>query len=292
MSIAGYGSAGAWGARVGPRAIRRALDTESRLVIAALLVVELACLAFFGGIGVWVLVADVGPEIPRGVVWLVAATFLACTVGAVAWVAEAVTRWWWIGRRSGTAVVTVAPSGAPSTAVLRSSAALVTPWCLAALPVLAAIVMAVATASVPWLCALFVLAALALSARVVPLALERAVAGGFHLTPDGLELQWGVRTTSIPWHEVAPTLVGVEPVGVRRTLHTTERRSFPVDMPGDVADRVGPEIVLAPTTYLALRERELWALVELARTQRHLRPVLGTPRSLEWHVEPPSSAVT
>lgn len=290
--MAGYISAGAWGARVGPTAIRRALDTERPLVIAGLLVVELVCVAFFGGVGVAVLLADPVEDVPRGLVWLVAATFLGCTVGAVSWVAEAVTRWWWIGRRPGVAVVAVAPSGAPSTAVLRSSAALVTPWCLAALPVLVALVMAVATATVPWVCALFVLLALAACARVVPLALERAVAGGVHLTADGLELQWGVTTTSIPWHEVAPPLVGVGPAGFRRTPNTTVQRSFPVDLPTDVADRVGPELVLAPLPYLALRERELWALVELGRTQRHLRPYLGTPRSLEWHVEPPSSAIT
>lgn len=288
MSVSGYAGAGAWGARVVPGAIRRALDTERPLVLAGVLLAELVTLACFGLVAVAALV--VGAHVGRGVRWLVVGTFLACVGGALTWVAEAVARWWWSRRRPGVATTSTAPSGAPSTAVLRSRAALVTPWVAAVVPVAWGLGMAFIVRESLWAATVFVLLAAASTARLVPLVSGRAAAGGVHLTPAGLELTWGVTTTTIPWDEVEWARWAPQAALFERTPGTVEHRSFPVDMPSDVVDQVPTGAVRTPLPYLALRLPELRALIDLGRTRPHLREHFGTPDVLGWHVEPPTLA--
>lgn len=230
LPITTYGSAGAWGARVVPPAIRRALDGGRLPVMLAVLAAELLALAVFAGVGVGLLAVPPDPGVPRWLVWLAGGTFLAAAGGAVVWVAEAVTRIWWRGRRRGGGgrrrhgirmTVGTAPSGMPATVVARSRASLVTPW-----------------------------------------------------------------------DRLPPAVPGAAALEVPRDATSAEHRSFPVDIPTDVVDRVPRDVVPVPATYLWAPAEEVCALVELARGRPVLRRHLGTRASLEWHVEPPSSPVS
>jgi hypothetical protein len=101
------------------------LDRERAGTYVLLLLAELAVLAAAAGVLVGLLVVSVDEPL-----WLRAlgvGTFGMATCGAAVWVLEAVTRWWWSRRRPGRLVVSPAPSGAVSTAVLRSRASFATP---------------------------------------------------------------------------------------------------------------------------------------------------------------------
>jgi hypothetical protein len=284
-----------------PPAIRRALDGGRLPVMLAVLAAELLALVFFAGVAVGLLVVPPDPGVPRWVVWLVVGTFLAAAGGAVVLVAEVVTRIWWRGRRRRARgrrrdgirmTVGTAPSGMPATVVARSPASLVTPWGLALVTTGWPLGMAVVTASSPWVSVVFVALAVAAATRLAPLVLGRARAGGVFLTPSALELQWGVRTTTVPWDRLPPAVPGTAVSEVPRAAASAEHRSFPVDVPTDVVDRVPRDVVSVPGTYLWAPASEVWALVELARSRPVLRRHLGTRASLEWHVEPPSSPVS
>lgn len=273
------------GARFGPGFVRRLQDSERPAVLAGLLLVLLLALTFFVGVGVLGLV--VGTDRPTATA-VVVGCFLLAAVGAVGITAETVTRWWWRGRRRGTAVLRPAPSGAPSTAVLRSRAALVTPWTYGLGLTAWGVVIATATDIPTWARAALVVLAVVVSSRLWALVLRRAVAGGVYLTAEALELRWGVATTTVPWRELEtghPRAL-VSRGEVPRTPGTTRRRSFPVQMATDVVDRPPSGVVDVPLTYLALPAGSVRAYVDLLVRSPHLREHLGTSRSLEWHVEP------
>ena len=300
MSIAGYAGAGQLGTQVLLPAIRKALDAERAIVYALVLLGELALLAAFGALAGVTLVR--GPTWGMNIVfvWFIGWVLLACSAATLVWMAEAVARWWWHAHKRGRvrrdggvrASLAPAPSGTPSTAVLRSRASLVTPWGFALATTGSCVVMAAVTTRMPWVSVAFATAAVACAVRLAPLVLGRARAGGVHLTPDGLELRWGVTTTNVPWDDL-PT---PQPWDDARVLRTTEgtavHRSFPVDMPTDVLDHVPHGVVAVPLTYLALPADRLWALVDLGRSRPDLRRHFGTASSLEWHVDGPPSPIT
>ncbi|GGM89920.1 hypothetical protein GCM10009721_14070 [Terrabacter tumescens] len=281
--IGGYASAGAWGARNGPVLIRRVLDRERAGAYLALLLVEVVLLAAFAG--VLVVVLQVSEAQPLWLRALVAGTFGMTVAGAVAWVVEAVTRWWWSTRRPGHLVVADAPSGVAATAVLRSRASLVTPFALAVVAPAWCVLMVVVTASVPWVAILFGLLALVACARLAPFVLGRVAAGGVYLTPSGIELRRGVRTARVRWEAVQ-----ARPDDLAHGLAGgSEERSFPVDVPLDVTDQPLPGRVPVPVAYLWLRPDALADLIGWYAVQPALRQHLGTRASLEWGPSTPSA---
>jgi hypothetical protein len=283
--IGGYASAGAWGARNGPAFIRRMLDRERAGTFVALLLAELAVLAASAGVLVAVLV--VSADEPLWLRALVVGAFGLTTAGALVWVVEAVSRWWWSVRRPGILVLATAPSGAASTAVRRSRGSLATPVTTALVLPAWCVLMAVLTAPSPWVAMLFVLLALVAGSRLAPFVLGRAAAGGVYLTPAAIELRWGVRSASVPWESVrgrpddlAHGLAGAVDPAVR---------AFPVDVPLDVTDRPLPGRVAVPVAYLWLRADELAELIGWYAVQPGLRAHLGTRPSLEWRASAPSA---
>ena len=300
MSMSGYAGAGSLGTQVLLPAIRKALDTEQPLAYAVVLLGELVLLVLFGALAGSVLVLGPTWGLNLVLVWFVGWVLLVCACAVLVWMAEAVARWWWSGHRRRTvrrdggprASLAAAPSGAPSTTIRRSRASLVTPWGFALATTGSCVVMAVVTVRMPWVAAAFAAGALACAARLAPLVLGRATAGGVHLTPAGLELRWGVTTTTVPWDDLPEPAPWGDEHHVRATEHTTVHRSFPVDMPTDALDRAPDGVVAVPLSYLVLPADRLWALVELGRSRPDVRRHFGTPTSLQWHVDGPPSPVT
>lgn len=300
MSIAGYAGAGQLGRQVLLPAIRKALDAERAIVYALVLLGELALLAAFGFVTAVFLVGGPTWGMNLVFVWFVGWLMLACTAATLVWMAEAVARWWWHAHKRGRvrrggglrATLAPAPSGTPSTAVVRSRASLVTPWGFALATTGSCVVMAVVTIRMPWVAVAFAAAAVACAVRLAPLVLGRATAGGVHLTPAGLELRWGVTTTTVRWDDLPTPQPWDDGRVLSATAALTVHRSFPVDMPTDVLDHVPHGVVAVPMTYLALPADRLWALVELGQSRPDLRRHFGTPSSLEWHVDGPPSPIT
>ncbi|KRB47269.1 hypothetical protein [Terrabacter sp. Root181] len=284
--IGSYAAAGAWGARNGPAFIRRMLDRERAGTYVLLLLAELAVLAAAAGVLVGLLVVSVDEPL-----WLRAlgvGTFAMATCGAAVWVLEAVTRWWWSRRRPGRLVVSPAPSGAVSTAVLRSRASFATPLSNAILVVAWCVFMVVLTAPAPWAATVFGLVTLATCARLAPFVLGRAAAGGVYLTPSAIELRWGVRSASVPWESVTGRPDDLAH-GLAGATDASAARTFPVDVPLDVTDQPTPGRVAVPVAYLWLRADELAELIGWYAAQPALRARLGTQESLAWRPTTPSA---
>jgi hypothetical protein len=300
MSIAGYAGAGQLGTQVLLPAIRKALDAERAIVYALVLLGELALLAAFGFAAGATLVQGPTWGLNLVLVWFVGWVMLACTAATLVWMAEAVARWWWHVHKRGRvrrgggnrASIAPAPSGTPSTAVIRSRASLVTPWGFGLATTGSCLAMAVVTVRMPWVAAAFAAAAVACAVRVAPLVLGRATSGGVYLTPAGLELRWGVTTTTVPWDDLPAPQPWDDGRELRTPAATTVHRSWPVDMPTDVLDHVPHGVVAVPLTYLEMPAERLWALVDLGRSRPDLRRHFGTPSSLEWHVDGPPSPIS
>ena len=284
--IGSYASAGAWGARTGPAFIRRLLDRERAGTYVLLLLVELALLAAFAGALVALLV--VARDEPLWLRALGVGTFAMATCGAVVWVVEAISRWWWSVRRPGRLVLAAAPSGAPSTAVLRSRASFATPLANAVVVTAWCVFMVVLTAPVPWAAVVFGLVTLAAGARLAPFVLGRASAGGVYLTPTAVELRWGVRSASVLWETVLGPPDDLAH-GLAGATEAARARTFPVDVPLDVTDQPAPDRVAVPVAYLWLRADELSELIGWYAAQPALRARLGTQESLAWRPTTPSA---
>ena len=284
--IGTYASAGAWGARNGPAFIRRMLDRERAGTYALLLLVELAVLAFFASGSVALLV--VTREEPLWLRALGVGTFAMAACGAAVWVVEAVSRWSWSLRRPGRLVLASAPSGAPSTAVLRSRGSFATPLANAVLMTAWCAFMVVLTAPVPWAAVVFGLVTLASCVRLAPFVLGRASPGGVYLTPTAVELRWGVRSASVPW-ETVRGLPDDLAHGLPGATDASGARTFPVDVPLDVTDQPVAGRVAVPVAYLWLREDELSQLIGWYAAQPALRARLGTQESLAWRPSAPSA---
>ncbi|MGO4664144.1 hypothetical protein AB4Z14_19960 [Terrabacter sp. 2TAF16] len=284
--IGSYASAGAWGARYGPVLIRRMLDRERSGTYVVLVLAELALVAAFAGVLVALLI--VTRDEPLWLRALGVGTVAMATCGAVVWVVEAAARWSWSVRRPERLVLAAAPSGAASTAVLRSRGSFATPLTNAILVTAWCAFMVVLTAPVPWAAVVFGLATLASCARLAPFALGRASAGGVYLTPTAVELRWGVRSASVPWETVrgAPDDLAH---GLAGATDATGDRAFPVDVPLDVTDQPFAGRVAVPVAYLWLRADELSELIGWYATQPALRARLGTQESLTWRPTAPSA---
>lgn len=272
-------AAGAWGARVGPPFVRRLQDTERPLVLAGLVLVN-------GGVALALLAgavaALVGLDRDDGTTWLLVGGALLLWSGASIFTTQSAARWWWSRRRPGRPVVATAPSGASSTAVPRSRAALVMPWTSALTLLTTGVVLTVGSIGRwAWATTVFGLLTAALLLRVIPLATGRAAAGGVYCTPLGLETRWGVERASIPWDAV---LLRPDTLGFVRTDAAVVDRTFPVQMPIDVTDQVVGRAVAVPPPYLAVREDTLRALLHLGMHNSTARAQLGTPPSLDWHL--------
>ncbi|WP_020142003.1 hypothetical protein [Terracoccus sp. 273MFTsu3.1] len=284
--IGSYASAGAWGARNGPALIRRMLDRERAGTYALLLLAELGVLAVFAGVCVALLV--VTRDEPLWLRALGVGTFAMATCGAAVWVVEAISRWSWSVRRPGRLVLASAPSGAASTAVLRSRGSFATPLANAVLVTGWCAFMVVLTAAAPVAAVVFGLLTLASCARLAPFVLGRASAGGVYLTPTAVELRWGVRSASVPWETVlgAPDDLAH---GLAGATAASGARTFPVDVPHDVTDQPVAGRVAVPVAYLWLRADELSELIGWYAAQPALRARLGTQESLAWRPTAPSA---
>lgn len=280
------GSAGAWGARNGPPFIRRLLDRERAATFVGLLLAELVLLAGFAGVLVAVLV--VSRDEPLWLRALVVGALAMTVCGGLVWVVEAVSRWSWSVRRPDRLVLAPAPSGATSTAVLRSRGSLATPLANAVLVTAWCVFMVVLTASVPWVAVAFGLVTLAACARLAPFVLGRVSAGGVYLTPTAVELRWGVRSASVPWESVRGRPDDLAH-GLAGATDPSTSRTFPVDIPLDVTDQPGPGRVAVPVAYLWLRADELADLIGWYAVQPGLRARLGTRESLTWRPTAPSA---
>ena len=282
----GYASLGAWGARNGPRIIRRLLDRERPWTYVALVVVDVVVLAFVTLM--CVLLFMTSSDQPLWLRWLVLGSFSLVACGVALWLLEAVSRWWWSRRRPGVPSLATAPSGAPSTAVPRSRAALVTPFAIVALQTLWCMLMVAIVADAPLIAALFGVLTVASGSRLLPFLLGRAAAGGVFLTEGGVELRWGVRTTVVPWDALRG--YPIDPTeGLPSGYAVTTEKAFPIDVPTDVTDRVGPGRVAVPVAYLAIGARELGELLAFYAGRPRLRGHLGTRASLDWRPTPPSA---
>jgi len=284
--IGSYASAGAWGARYGPVLIRRMLDRERAATFVLLLLAELVLLAVFAGALVALLL--VTQDEPLWLRALGVGTFAMATCGAVVWVVEAVARWSWSVRRPGRLVLAEAPSGAASTAVLRSRGSFATPLTNAVLVTAWCVLMVVLTAPVPWAAVLFGLVTLAAGVRLAPFVLGRAATGGVYLTPTAVELRWGVRSASVPWETVRGRPDDLAH-GLAGATDATGARTFPVDVPLDVTDQPVPGRVAVPVAYLSLRADDLSELIGWYAAQPALRARLGTQESLAWRPSAPSA---
>ena len=230
-----YFSLAAWGAHRGPTLIRRALDSERAVVFAAIVLADLVMLVLSAE--VYVLFLRTGPHERLWVRFLIMGSLLLVAAGAVVGLAEAASRWWWSRRRPGRLCLATAPSGTPATAVPRSRAALVTPLALALSHTAWCIGMAATTVRIWWLSTIFGLLAVAAASQLLPFVFGRVAAGGVFLTPAGIEHRFGVRTTFLPWDGFEVPQVGV-PFRLRSGLGARETKSFPVDIPMDVTDRL------------------------------------------------------
>ncbi|NHA69613.1 hypothetical protein [Phycicoccus flavus] len=277
-------SAGVWGARVGPPFVRRLQDTERARVLAPLLLVTGGVTAGLVAAGWWVLAHE---PWEAGTTWGAVGVLGLLSGGSAVFAAQTAARWWWSRRRPDTVVLARAPSGAMATTVPRSRLALVMPW-TSALWLTGTGVVLVAGAASRWPVAAVVVGALTAASglRLVPLVLGRAVAGGVYLTPDALETRWGVETATVAWEHVVP-LTPPLPPALLRTPGLRVTRSFRVQMPVDVTDRLDEPVVQVPAPYLSVDPAAVHALLHLGTHRPRARARFGTPDSLTWHVVAP-----
>jgi hypothetical protein len=149
--------------------------------------------------------------------------------------------------------------------------------------------MAATTVRIWWLSMIFGVLSVAAASRLLPFVLGRVAAGGVFLTPSGIEHQFGVRTTFLPWDGFEVPQVGV-PFGLRSRLGARETKTFAYDIPMDTTDRVRGGVA-APTPYLALEPANLVALLAMYAGRPKRQAHLGTSRSLEWQPWSPSVAI-
>ncbi|MET1060923.1 MAG: hypothetical protein ABWX84_15080 [Nocardioides sp.] len=269
MSAAG----GAWGARNGPWIIRRALDSGRPGRYLSVLVFTVCFTAFVGA------VAALGALL--GYVWLVL-LFGLPSVGGVATTVTVLTRWWWNRRPQRGAVLTIAPSGAPATAYLRSRAALLPAAAIAfgflALGVTTVVVGAL-NDSIAGVVVGGLVAAYALL-LVLPF-LTGADAGGVYLTRGGVEHRWGLTTTSVPWASLLAPRAHV-PFGLWLPPDAQHRTGRPLIMPTDVTDTVPKGYAAVPPAFLPLTMDELIKTLETLQATPSAQAQLGTPESLLW----------
>src|SRR6478736_7237544 len=129
------------------------LDRERSGTYVVLVLAELALVAAFAGVLVALLI--VTRDEPLWLRALGVGTVAMATCGAVVWVVEAAARWSWSVRRPERLVLAAAPSGAASTAVLRSRGSFATPLTNAILVTAWCAFMVVLTAPVPWAAVVF-----------------------------------------------------------------------------------------------------------------------------------------
>lgn len=259
----------AWGARHGPRIIRRALDAGRTWRAVLLMVGATSFSALFTV--VWAFTVAMG----RPLLSLVFG--LACWSGWVVLV-DCVGRWVRAPHADAGPVLTTSPSGRPATAWLRSGWALARPWAVVvafSIVVVGDVVAWVVGDSSAWL---LLGAGLAAVLVVVNLwAARRGVsAGGLYLTAEGIEHVWGPARTYVPWDQVR--IVG--PLALERTpgLERVRRGEW---WCVDTTDR-SRRAIPVPSAYLTDRPDVLRRQVIDYAVRPAQRPALGTGRSLEW----------
>lgn len=275
-------AAGAWGARVGPWIIRRALDSGRTSAYLAVLAFSLSSTAIFGGVTVWGVV--------NGNAWIVLLVGLPA-LGGVAFTVTVVSRWWWNRQPRREAVVTSAPSGAPATAYLRSRAALLPAAAIAfgflglgvATSMVGALNDSVAGAVVGAAVAAYALL------LVLPFGLG-ARAGGVYLTREGVEHCWGRAITEIPWSTLMTPQAEV-PFGLWLPPGAQHRSGQPLMIPTDVTDRMPKGYAAVPPAHLPLTVQELVEVLERCRIAPELQAQLGTTDSTLWNLTGRGGAV-
>ena len=91
----------------------------------------------------------------------------------------------------------------------------------------------------------------------------------------------------VGWHRSSADGRAVRP---QNRQGARETKTFPVDIPMDVTDRVRGGGIAVPTPYLALESAKLVALLAIHAGRPRRQAHLGTCRSLEWQPWSPSAA--
>jgi hypothetical protein len=237
---------------------------------------------FFGAVAGW------GAAV--GHAWLMLLFGLPMT-GSLAITVTVLTRWWWRRQPRRGAVLTSAPTGAPSTAYLRSMAALLP----AATIGLGFLVLGVATTVVAVrdhsVGAAVVGAGVAAYALLLVLPFVTGTsAGGVYLTRDGVEHRWGRAVTSIPWSSLMVPRAEV-PFGLWLPPGARHRTGRPLMIPTDVTGQVPQGYAAVPPAYLPLTVPELVAVLQRYRSDPHLQVRLGTTDSTLWDLTGRGGAV-